>query len=466
MDTETLTLLSAVYNRLNKTDLSSMIFLCGDDIPASEAEKIKTALQLFTFLEKIGKIKKTDLSYLKELLHIIQRIDILENQLQTDAADMATNTTYISKYRRLLYKLAGKTETLDIQTISYLHHKGATDSNNSNMMELFLQMEKSGHLKEDNLEYLKEIYGKANRRDLVSEIQQFENQCQDSKQENATNENTPQMHAVQETNPCEAYELNKNPHGWCLIINNYNFSEARTLNIEMSDRRGSDRDAGEIHKVFRSRNYIIKHLDNLKGEDMLKVMKKYAKMDHGDKDSFVCFLLSHGGLGVIHGTDGSEIQISKLTECFNNQHCSSLIGKPKIFFIQACRGSELQKPVFEADFSAREYTFDAGTSSLPAHSDFFTAYSTVEDYKSLRDPKNGSIYMQFLCATLNDYKLYRTDLESILTIVHRKISESDYYLPEYQGGPKVHAKQMPSVNSELRKALILPAPSLKTQPTG
>ena len=58
-----------------------------------------------------------------------------------------------------------------------------------------------------------------------------------------------------------------------------------------------------------------------------------AKDDHSRCASFVCVLLSHGDEGVFFGTDRS-IEMKTLTSLFRGDRCTSLVGKPKLFFIQ------------------------------------------------------------------------------------------------------------------------------------
>lgn len=58
-----------------------------------------------------------------------------------------------------------------------------------------------------------------------------------------------------------------------------------------------------------------------------------SKEDHSSSASFVCVLLSHGDEGVFFGTDG-QIEFKFLTSLFRGDRCKSLVGKPKLFFIQ------------------------------------------------------------------------------------------------------------------------------------
>lgn len=55
--------------------------------------------------------------------------------------------------------------------------------------------------------------------------------------------------------------------------------------------------------------------------------------DHTTRASFVCVILSHGDEGVIYGTD-MPVRVQDLTVYFKGSRCPSLVGKPKLFFIQ------------------------------------------------------------------------------------------------------------------------------------
>lgn len=58
-----------------------------------------------------------------------------------------------------------------------------------------------------------------------------------------------------------------------------------------------------------------------------------SEEDHSDSSCFACILLSHGEEGMIYGTDGA-MPIKTMTSLFRGDMCKSLVGKPKLFFIQ------------------------------------------------------------------------------------------------------------------------------------
>lgn len=77
------------------------------------------------------------------------------------------------------------------------------------------------------------------------------------------------------------------------------------------------------------RNFAVQQLN----ETLASCLAAVSKEDHSSSASFVCVVLSHGDDGVIYGTDGCE-KIEKLTIYLKGDRCRSLVGKPKLFFIQ------------------------------------------------------------------------------------------------------------------------------------
>ena len=47
---------------------------------------------------------------------------------------------------------------------------------------------------------------------------------------------------------------------------------------------------------------------------------------------------SHGQKNVVFGTDGVPVSIANIIELFKPDKCKYLIGKPKVFLINACQG--------------------------------------------------------------------------------------------------------------------------------
>lgn len=114
-------------------------------------------------------------------------------------------------------------------------------------------------------------------------------------------------------------------------------------------------------------------------------------MTHGKRD------------GKIYSHDG-EFLVNDLWQNFIGDKCETLIGKPKLFFIQACRGTStdpgiLLKPRIKARTVAHSDAVDAQQAReeyfvLPTLADLLVMYSTSEGYYSFRSPKDGSWFIQ------------------------------------------------------------------------
>lgn len=158
--------------------------------------------------------------------------------------------------------------------------------------------------------------------------------------------------------------------------------------------------------MFKKLHFLVVEKKDLSSEDMLAVVKEFAGMDHSQMDAFVCCMLSHGLKGTVLGTDGKEVHITDLTHPF--ARCCSLLDKPKVFFIQACQGTQLQSPVYikadgEEQPSENELEEDAKVDtlrSIPVAADFLIGMATVQYCKSFRHTLLGSIFIQELCRQL------------------------------------------------------------------
>ncbi|XP_074545405.1 caspase-3a [Halichoeres trimaculatus] len=226
--------------------------------------------------------------------------------------------------------------------------------------------------------------------------------------------------------------------GQCIIINNKNFDRRTGMN----QRNGTDVDAANAMKVFSKLGYKAKVYNDLTVENMKQVLVSVSKEDHSCYASFVCVLLSHGDEGVFFGTDGS-VELKYLTSLFRGDRCKSLVGKPKLFFIQACRGTDLDAGI-EADSG------DDGTTKIPVEADFLYAFSTAPGYYSWRNTMTGSWFMQSLCEMISKYGK-ELELQHIMTRVNHKVAVE---FESVSNSPGFHAKkQIPCIVSMLTKEM-------------
>lgn len=232
--------------------------------------------------------------------------------------------------------------------------------------------------------------------------------------------------------------------GSCLIINNKNFHSSTGMTV----RTGTDVDAALAMRTFGGRGYRVSVANDLRVEEMKQLLLTASQEDHSQSSSFVCVLLSHGDEGVVYGTDGVE-RLDTLTAAFKGDRCRGLLGKPKLFFIQACRGSALdQGSMLETDSVSEQRT-----EKIPVEADFLYAYSTAPGFYSWRNTSNGSWFVQSLCQMIQ----LHGDLElmQIMTRVNHTVAlnfESASSQPGFSG-----KKQIPCIVSMLTKDFYFPS---------
>ncbi|KAF1533797.1 Caspase-3, partial [Eudyptes schlegeli] len=239
-----------------------------------------------------------------------------------------------------------------------------------------------------------------------------------------------------------SYRMDYPEMGECLIINNKNFHRQ----TGMLPRSGTDADAASVREVFMKLGYKIKINNDLSCRDIFKLLKNVSEEDHSKRSSFVCVLLSHGDEGFIYGTDG-PLELKALTSLFRGDRCRSLAGKPKLFFIQACRGTELDSGI-EADSQSEEIMCQ----KIPVEADFLYAYSTAPGYYSWRNSAEGSWFIQSLCKMLKEHA-GKLELMQILTRVNRRVAEYESCSTRQDFNAK---KQIPCIVSMLTKEFYFP----------
>lgn len=150
---------------------------------------------------------------------------------------------------------------------------------------------------------------------------------------------TVKMASICHNDPEDDYKMTSRPRGPCLIINNIDF-EADIF----PTRKGSDEDARRFDDIFQQLGFTVIMRRNQTADQMRKLFKDVADECKPEHNALFVFILSHGSEHGIYGTDGMEVLLeSEIISCFDNRNCKAMLGKPKVFVIQACRGSKYQR---------------------------------------------------------------------------------------------------------------------------
>lgn len=269
----------------------------------------------------------------------------------------------------------------------------------------------------------------------------------------------------------QSYRMNSSPRGFALVISNVSFDSGAAPDLD--PRKGGEVDDEVLRKVFTELDYLVSVHRDLTAQGMRTCIENFCRRpEHRTVDSCVVCLLSHGVEGAIYGTDGQLIQLDWVFEAFDNAHCPLLQNKPKMFFIQACRGDEMDCGVEQLDGPVRTSSpsceqRDAGREAegdadprqrrgmgrprikLPQRSDMICGFASLKGTAAMRNTKRGSWFIQELNAAL---RLHAKDthLSDILVQVNARIKEREGYAP---GTAHHRCKEMSEFTSSLCKDL-------------
>ncbi|CAF1573276.1 unnamed protein product [Rotaria magnacalcarata] len=236
-------------------------------------------------------------------------------------------------------------------------------------------------------------------------------------------EQYPQLDPMQRSNKC--YRMLRRPRGQCLLINNVD--AFKTMEI----RQGSDIDASKLKSLYEQLGFVVVVRRNLIHKEMVNVIKNFADLIEEQKETCDCaviIILSHGGNGTIYAVDELALDVDEQIISVFDDH---LIGKPKLFILQACRGSqcnyrsESSTRLWSTDSIINETNIDSGShviTKVPKRSDMAIWYSTLKDYVSWRLPDEGSVFIQSLI-TVFARTAWHYDLVTMVQCVNRTMKE-------------------------------------------
>ena len=192
--------------------------------------------------------------------------------------------------------------------------------------------------------------------------------------------------------------MEKDPHGQAVI---FNFIEGYPAASHVTVDKFTD--------TFKSLHYEVHEYAFLSKEVMKRKLTKHVK---SEDDSFVCCIIAHGDQGIITTKDG-EVEIQDLQMEVVDK-CPDLFRKPKIFIIQACRGTEPSIMMNEPRQDEEKFA------QLSREADFYIAYSTTKGHIAVFDKSVGCVYVNTLCEVFKK----RADhfaLDEMVMEVHHKL---------------------------------------------
>ncbi|NXX41506.1 CASPA protein, partial [Tricholaema leucomelas] len=493
-------------------DVAALKFFCTDLLPSRKLESVKSALDIFQLLMAEEYLSEEDNFLLAELLYRIKCHSLLKKLGYTKekVEECLHEKGRVSPYRQMLYELSEDITNEMLKEIIFLLQNHLPKRRISlSALDMLILLEKQGLVSENNVQMLEDICMEVSP-DLVKTVncyrrtkgslQILESHSKVSLKPSLLQAEEPQLsqpvliaellqpsdhlrgspldllqqfHVLLVLGAPELHTLNKfieaitfffplflqrmttykmdGPHrGFCLVINNVNFDGS------LQERKGSCKDAEELKQVFTWLGLDVRTYKDQTSQQILNLMQTWQHLpDHKDRDCFICCILSHGESGAVYGKDEELVSIRTIMSYFTAKRCPQLAEKPKLFFIQACQGKEVQCPVYvEPDarvpgLSSMQHSISP-SESIPEEADFLLGMATIDGYVSFRHIQQGAWYIQALCSKLQLLVPRGEDILSILTEVNEDVGRRVDRL-----GTK---KQMPQPAYTLRRKFIFPIP--------
>uniref|UniRef100_A0A182WLY7 Caspase n=1 Tax=Anopheles minimus TaxID=112268 RepID=A0A182WLY7_9DIPT len=275
---------------------------------------------------------------------------------------------------------------------------------------------------------------------------------------------SPVVHGIEIVDDAH-YDMGHERRGVAVIFNHKHF-------LHLAPRQGTDLDRDNIQQVLTDLQFDVRVYNDLKVDDVMQVLYNLAIENHKNRDCLLVVTMTHGEHDVLYASDRC-FRVNRLWENFIGNACPSLLGKPKLFFIQACRGDNLDRGVpldqsikqtvrMVAAAGARELaqpTIMSGRAksiqyAIPSMADLLVMYSTYKGHYSWRNPIQGSWFIRALCDELR-VQGNSKELLQLLTAVSRKVAYE--FQSNVPGNQLMNSrKQMPCIVSMLTRLVYFP----------
>ena len=239
------------------------------------------------------------------------------------------------------------------------------------------------------------------------------------------------------------YKMNKSKRGYCLIIH------------MTKGREGDEKDVDELTKFFKKIDFAVKEYTDFTNKKIEMLMKNVTNKTDDVRQSccFVMFILAHGSTDKdgysYFRTKDATYKVSDIRSKIEDARL--LVGKPKLLFIQTCRGGTV-----DTGHSQCDNDLDPNTDKIPRGSDFLLSFATIKEFIAIRHEQKGTVFIQNLCQVFSTY-YKECDVATMMTIVTNRVAAlTENVKKDGEIVPK--AKQNPETTITFRKFLYFGTP--------
>jgi len=242
-------------------------------------------------------------------------------------------------------------------------------------------------------------------------------------------------------------------NGLAIIISNDYSSCCR-----LDPLTGARKDGENMFRAFKYLKFATHWESNVTKPRLMQLIydaTRYYFYHQFENYRCIAFVFAGHGFTMdqIYMQDGTLVSITDIVQSFLPKSAPHIGNLPKLFLIDACRGTKDINPVFVPRGSAKVFKGNAverGVTELlnlrlPSEGNYLIAYSTMPEHKSYEQFGEGSTWTTILAEKLCTS---HDSIEDILTAVNEKMMEI------YQTSLQCPMQQ-PEKRSYLNKILIL-----------
>ncbi|CBY08387.1 unnamed protein product [Oikopleura dioica] len=216
-------------------------------------------------------------------------------------------------------------------------------------------------------------------------------------------------------------------------------------NQTVNKRDGAVHDAARLTKSMTRLGFEVRIYRNQPKQNVGDLLEKLGKLDMTHIDVFGMAISSHGSSNNIIYLSDAPTDLNFFVDPIKSN--KTLAQKPKLFFVNACRGGKFGKTVelvAQSTVQPRMWPYDA---------DCLIHFSSIEKTFSLRNTKTGSYFIVALCDVLDSLKAGENrDIHEILATVNRKVASLD---PVCMSEENPNVLQIPVIQSTLTNFVVL-----------
>ncbi|PSN37234.1 hypothetical protein C0J52_12658 [Blattella germanica] len=173
------------------------------------------------------------------------------------------------------------------------------------------------------------------------------------------------------------YNMNYSHRGYALIFHHFTFNP----NLKhLRPREGSEFDLERLQDVLKSLDFEVEVYEDQTAAEIKQIIHMARNTDHSDCDCLIVVVLTHGKANSVVYAKDTAYCLQELWNPFMAKECPTLVGKPKIFFIQACRGKKVDSGLQVTDKMDvhGQQILECDAYTKPSGPDFLIVYSSVE----------------------------------------------------------------------------------------